>query len=153
MNWIMWLLGAAGAVAVTGIGLVLWAMWREFRPLWQPVPYTGRHRGETRQTWRGEIWARTQRLQARAARAAFLALVVVPEEADEEGPEEWVHGLIVAERRTDELDFTPATGRRWHVLAPRVLEAQAHLDRRGLRLRQPSPWGSPEDVDVWAGVA
>lgn len=51
--------------------------------------------------------------------------------------------------RVDVLDFRPAPDRRYDVLATRALTAHAHLERKALRLRQASPWGTPEDVDVW----
>ena len=62
--------------------------------------------------------------------------------------ETWLDSIAPTER-VDELDFNPAADHRWDVLAPRALDAKAHLDRKGLRLRHASPFGTPEDVDVW----
>ncbi len=61
--------------------------------------------------------------------------------------EAWLDSISPVDR-VDELDFRPAPDARFHVLAPRALDAQAHLERKGLRLRS-SQFGTPEVDDVW----
>lgn len=64
--------------------------------------------------------------------------------------ERWLEGIApTPDRRLDELDFAPAPDRRFDALATRALDAKAHLERKGLRLRHASPWGTPESDDVW----
>lgn len=107
--------------------------------------YQARHRTNERVSW---LW-QMRLLLDRAKAAVLLRLVVVPAELETE-PDEWLPEITPpVERHVDELDFNPAADHRWDVLAPRALDAKAHLDRKGLRLRHASPWGTPEDVDVW----
>ncbi len=98
----------------------------------------GRHRA----THRAAGLSTAQRAKAAAERARVQTARAHAEF------ETWL-GTIAPTGRVDELDFSPAADARFHVLAPRALDAQAHLDRKGLRLRHASPWGTPEDVDVW----
>ena len=149
----------AGLIAAAGIVACLVLIWREFRPLWTPLytdrfalpdqRYTARHRAPGRVSWLAELRVHASRLSDRAKRVAYLRLMVIPA-AVEPGPDDWLPEIAPpAERHVDVLDFRPAADHRWDVLAPRALDAQAHLDRKGLRLRHASPYGTPEDVDVW----
>ena len=142
----------AGLIAVAGIVACLVLIWREFRPLFQPYVqerYTARHRAAGRVSWLAELRLHTARLSDRAKRVAYLRLMVIPA-AVEPGPDDWLPEIAPpAERHVDVLDFRPAADHRWDVLAPRALDAQAHLDRKGLRLRTASPFGTPELDDVW----
>lgn len=154
---------AAGLIAVAGIVVCLVLIWREFRPLWAPLwsqqytdrfalpRYVARHRAAGRVSWLAEVQLHGRRLHDRAKRAAYLRLMVIPEpEPEYLEPAEWLPAIAPApEHHVDELDFRPAPDARFHVLAPRALDARAHLERKGLRLRQASPWGTPEYVDVW----
>ncbi len=106
--------------------------------------YQARHRTTERVPW---LW-RLRLLIDRAKAAVMLRLVVVPAELETE-PDEWLPEIAApAERQVDVLDFRPAADARFHVLAPRALDAQAHLERKGLRLRS-SQFGTPELDDVW----
>lgn len=107
--------------------------------------YHARHRQVEHVPW---LWRLRLRLD-RAKDAVLLRLVVIPAEPASE-VDEWLPEIApAAEHHVDVLDFRPAPDARFHVLAPRALDAQAHLERKGLRLRQASPFGTPEDVDVW----
>ncbi len=109
------------------------------------IGYQARHRTNERVSW---LW-QMRLLLDRAKAAVLLRLVVVPAELETE-PDEWLPAIAPpVEHHVDELDFNPAMDHRWDVLAPRVLDAQAHLDRKGLRLRTASPFGTPEMDDVW----
>lgn len=144
----------AGVIAVVGVIACLVGIWHEFRPLWKPAPsvYVPRHSAAGRATWPAELQSRARRQVDRARRAAFLAMMVIPADPAPE-PDEWLPALHpTARHRVDELDFPPAADRRYDSLAPRVLEAQAHLARRSLRLRSAAPVAEPGDVWL-AGVA
>lgn len=108
--------------------------------------YQARHRTAERVPW---LW-RLRLLIDHAKAAVVLGLVIVPAEPDEAELDEWLPEIApAAEHQVDVLDFRPAVNHRYDVLATRALDAKAHLERKGLRLRTASPWGTPESDDVW----
>lgn len=143
----------AAVIAVVGIIVCLAGIWHEFRPLWTKPAYTARHRGTGRVSWPAEVRSQLRRQADRARRTAYLAMMVIPAQPVPE-PDEWLPAIRTgAHRRLDELDFRPAVDHRYDSLAPRVLDAQAHLARKGLRLRTPAPVVEPGDVWELVGAA
>lgn len=134
------LVALAILIVLGALGAVVYALAENSTVGYVPKLKTqpGRHRAAHRAT--GPSTA--QRARAAAERARVQTARAHAEY------ETWLNSIAPVDR-VDELDFRPAADARFHVLAPRALDAQAHLERKGLRLRHASPWGTPEDVDVW----
>lgn len=142
----------AALVAVAGIGLVLFLLYRDFRTLWQPLtvqPYDGRHRGRGRKWWPAEWWLHWQRIQAHAKRTAYLAMLVVPVEEVPDPADVWLDAIRAARPR---LGPGAATGTAAYAqLRTDALEStnEQILDLVRHGIRPPSPWGTPVLEDSW----
>lgn len=117
----------------------------EFAPCSTRKP--GRHRAQGRVSWLREYRLHAQTTASRAHRAAFLSLMVIPEQ-DEIG--EWIAAMHATE--SDEFTGPPVGGLgRYAHLRPAELDSTAERFYRlvELGIRPPSPWGTPELDDVW----
>jgi len=143
--------------AVSDISLTLWAFGCN-------VLYTVATWIEHAHTWAAALLARYRseyvgRHRRDSTRAPFVEWAVARERATAS----WIreHAQPVTEPSiteeilmVDESDIPvynhKAGSGAYQVLRPRVMAAQAQMDRRALQLR--SPWMTPEEVDEWESV-
>lgn len=126
---------------VAVLGAILCVLWQINESTVGYVPKLKAKPGRHRATHRAVGLSTAQLSQAAALEAARKTARIHAEY------ETWLDSIAPTER-VDELDFRPAVDHRYDVLAIRALDAKAHLERKGLRLRS-SQFGTPELDDVW----
>lgn len=138
------------AVGLTACVLALLTNRAQFGTLWatledlaRPNRYTGGHRAGGRATWRHMLVTRARTARSRAARAAYLAMMVVPQPAEPDWMAELSEQYQFGD--TDEFDAREVGGAATYDRLPWLADGSSPREFR----RRIGAWGTPVEVDEW----